>query len=70
MSAADALAYVDKALDNVADLDVIWETREVVEMLEDIRSLMLTGEPLPGLFTMRALELEARASVQVDGALW
>ena len=52
MSAADALAYVDKALDNVADLDVIWETREVVEMLEDIRSLMLTGEPLPGLFTM------------------
>lgn len=52
MSAADAMAYVEKTLDDVADLDVIWETREVVEMLEDIRSLMLTGEPSPGLFTL------------------
>lgn len=54
MSAADALAYVDKSLDNVADLDpgTAWTNAEVVEVLEDIRSLMLTGEPLPGLFTL------------------
>ena len=52
MSAADALAYVDKTLDNVADVgpDVTWKNVEVVELLEDVRSLILTGEPLPGLF--------------------
>ncbi|MTE24846.1 hypothetical protein [Microbacterium sp. ZXX196] len=52
MSAADALAYVDKAIDNVADLDpdLSWANAEVLEVLEDVRSLILTGKPLPGLF--------------------
>lgn len=52
MSAADALAYVDKTLDNVADVgpDVMWKNGEVVALLEDVRALILTGEPLPGLF--------------------
>lgn len=65
MSAADALAYVDKTLDNVADFDpeLIWENREVVTLLEDIRSLMLTGEPLPGLPTLPSL-----FTIQSDGS--
>ena len=50
-NADEALAYVDKSIDNVADLDVIWETREVVEMLEDIRSLLVLGSITPGTFT-------------------
>lgn len=50
-NADEALAYVDKTIDNVADIDVIWETREVVEMLEDIRSLLVLGSITPGTFT-------------------
>ena len=44
------LAHIDKSLDNVADLDVVWENAEVVEVLEEVRSLLVTGEINPGSF--------------------
>lgn len=42
----EALAYIDKSLDNVADLDpdTAWTNVEVVEVVEDIRSLLVAGE--------------------------
>lgn len=46
----DTLAYVDKGLDNIAGGEYVWSNAEVVEMLEDIRSLLLTGEVTPGTF--------------------
>ena len=48
----EALAYIDKTLDNVADLqpDTTWQNAEVVSMLEEVRSLMLTGKTTPGAF--------------------
>jgi hypothetical protein len=51
--ATEALAYVDKSIDNVADLDpdLTWRNVEVVSMLEDIRSLLVTGEISPGRFS-------------------
>lgn len=48
LRAHGALGYIDKALDNVADLDVLWTNAEVVEVLEDIRSLLLAGHIVPG----------------------
>lgn len=44
------LAYVDKGLDNIADLDANLPHRnhEVFTLLNDIRSLILTGELWPG----------------------
>lgn len=47
---AETLAYVDKAIDNVADLpaDLPWGNAEVVAMLDDVRSLLLTGRVVPG----------------------
>lgn len=52
-AAWEALVYVDKSLDNVRDLpaDLAWTNREVVEVLEDVRSLLLTGAVTPGAFT-------------------
>ena len=51
--ATEALAYVDKSIDNVADLpvDLTWKNHEVVAMLEDIRALLVTGEIAPGRFS-------------------
>lgn len=48
----EVLAYVDKSIDNIVDLsgEVTWQNREVIEMLEDIRSLLLTGAVTPGSF--------------------
>jgi len=48
----EALAYVDKSIDNVADMppEMIWENREVIQMLEDIRSLLVTGQVMPAEF--------------------
>jgi len=48
----EALAYVDKSIDNVADMppEMIWENREVIQMLEDIRSLLVTGQIMPAEF--------------------
>lgn len=48
LRAHSALGYIDKALDNVADLDVLWTNAEVVEVLEDIRSLLLTDREVGG----------------------
>ena len=50
--AFDALAYVDKSIDNVADMppEMIWENREVIQMLEDIRSMLVTGQIMPAEF--------------------
>ena len=44
------LAHIDKSLDNVADLDVVWGNAEVVAVLEEVRSLLVTGEINPGSF--------------------
>lgn len=46
------LAYVDKSIDNVDSLgpDVPWTNTEVVALLNDIRSLLLTGDVTPGTF--------------------
>lgn len=48
----ETLAYVDKSLDNVADLDpdLTWTNTEVIQVLEDIRSLLVTGNITPGMF--------------------
>lgn len=48
----EALAYVEKSLDNVGDMpsEMPWENREVVSMLEDIRALLITGQVVPGPF--------------------
>lgn len=52
--AVDALTYIDKSLDNVAglDADLSWANVEVVEMLEDARSLLLLGVVTPGSFEL------------------
>lgn len=57
----ETLAFVDKALDNVANLpaDLAWENREVVGVLEDIRSLLLTGSVVPGTFAHESTDSEA-----------
>ena len=38
----DALAYIDKTLDNVADLDedLTWTNAEVVEIMRDLRGIL------------------------------
>lgn len=48
-----ALAIVDATLDNAVDLDagVTWTNLEVVAMLEDIRSLLLVGQVIPGTWS-------------------
>ncbi len=45
----ETLAYVDKTVDNVADLptDLPWSNAEVVRMLDDVRSLLITGRVVP-----------------------
>lgn len=46
----EALAFVDKTLDNIADDDPAakaWRNDEVVRMLDDIRSLLVTGGVTP-----------------------
>jgi hypothetical protein len=46
----EALAFVDKTLDNIADDDPVmasWRNEEIVRMLEDIRSLLVTGKVTP-----------------------
>lgn len=40
MSAVDALAYIDKAVDNVEGLDVAWTNGEVMEMLGELRGMV------------------------------
>lgn len=61
----DALAYVDKGLDNIEGGEYVWSNAEVVELLEDIRSILLTGEIAPGGFdwpdTPEAVESHYRA---------
>lgn len=44
--AVEAVAYIDRSVDNVEDLDssTAWRNDEVLEVLRDIRSLLLTGE--------------------------
>lgn len=44
--AAEVVAYIDRSVDNVEDLDssTAWRNDEVLEVLRDIRSLLLTGE--------------------------
>ena len=44
MSARDALAYIDKSIDNVQGLDITWQNDEVLEMLRDLRQ-QLTADP-------------------------
>lgn len=48
-----ALGYIDASLNGVADLspDLTWRNDEVVEVLEEIRSLLVTGIELAGTFT-------------------
>lgn len=38
----DALAYIDKSLDNVADLDddLTWTNAEVIEVMRDVRAIL------------------------------
>ncbi|MFJ2370890.1 hypothetical protein [Microbacterium sp. NPDC087665] len=50
--AIETLAYVEKTIDNAAGLapNLSWENREVVAMLADIRSLLITGSVVPGIF--------------------
>ena len=57
----DALAYVDKGLDNIEELDpdLVWTNAEVIELLEDIRSILLTGEVTPGTLVPGSGELES-----------
>lgn len=59
-----ALEYVDKSLDNVADLDadLVWHNHEVVEVLEDIRSFLVTGDVTPGTFVVDRRRPDVRAS--------
>lgn len=49
----EALAFIEKTLDSVADMppETQWTNVEVVAMVEDIRSLILTGTLVPGGFT-------------------
>lgn len=37
-----ALVYIDKTIDQAADIDVEWHTHEVVEMLQELRALLTT----------------------------
>lgn len=49
----EALAFIDKTLDNVADLppNLSWKNREVVALVADVRSLLVSGVLVPGGFT-------------------
>lgn len=42
-----ALAFVDKTIDNIAHGEHGWSNRQVVSLLDDIRSLILRGEVTP-----------------------
>jgi hypothetical protein len=44
MSALDALAYIDKTIDNVGGMDITWRNDEVLDMLGDLRQ-RLTADP-------------------------
>ena len=61
----DALACDDKVLDSIKGGEYVWSNAEVVELLEDIRSILLTGEITPGGFdwpdTPEAVEAHYRA---------
>ena len=69
----DALAYVDKGLDNIKGGEYVWSNAEVVELLEDIRSILLTGEIAPGGFdwpdTPEAVDAHYRACNPESGEL-
>lgn len=59
-AAINILSYVDKTLDNVAhvDTDVTWKNSEVVGMLDDLRSVIVTGGVTPG--TLADVEVGGR----------
>lgn len=40
MSLVDAMAYIDKAVDNVEDVECTWRNDEVMEMLRELRALL------------------------------
>lgn len=44
MSAYDAVAYINKTIDNVAGMEITWQNDEVLEVLRDIRD-QLTADP-------------------------
>lgn len=43
--AGEVVAYIDRSVDNVVELDAstAWTNDEVLDVLRDIRSLLLTG---------------------------
>ena len=49
-SVREAVAYIDKSLDNVADLasDLPWRNEEVIEVLRDVRALLVPTSPDSG----------------------
>jgi hypothetical protein len=74
----DSLTYIDKTLDNCADLpsDLPWRNEEVIEVLRDIRKFILDDvEPplftqserdtMSGVFKFRAENLNNTPAIQV-----